>query len=208
MDNGSPKQQWPIWRCSAYRSSQEKTKHHSPESIWHCGLTLGAGWESLPLPEHVLNIWSRTDLLFLTIKGFRNYIQRSEQSFWIWNVPFSMAEDGSHDKFMDIESQTLGHREAGPPHLHHRMRFPHSKEHFWKVTRIKMQTRQVLSMCLVFCSSVTPTAPSPAHHGSRTPGAEHPEVELPVHGQQECLGWRIQLAKNEAMTYIGALPVS
>lgn len=57
-----------------------------------------------------------------------------------------------------------------------------------RLTRIKMQTRQVLSMFLVLCFSVTRPAPSPADRGSGTPGAEGPEVELPVRGQQECLG--------------------
>lgn len=77
-----------------------KPKQHGPESSWHCGPPQELGDRGSTL----LQTWSRTHLLLLAIKGSRNHIQHSEQSAWTLNIPFSTAEDVSHDKFMDTGS--------------------------------------------------------------------------------------------------------
>lgn len=62
-----------------HTKAHTRKQHHSPESNWHRGPPSGTGRrEPALLPEHGLGTWSSTDLLFPTIKGFRDYTERSK----------------------------------------------------------------------------------------------------------------------------------
>lgn len=61
-------------------------------------------WIIIAVKNSMLKRWNKTDffLIFDNKVLQKLYTTLRIVSFWKWNIPFSMAEDESHDKFIDL----------------------------------------------------------------------------------------------------------